>query len=437
MPKCDTDKILNPDTGRCVSRTGKIGKELAQKKCGTDKIINPKTGQCVSRTGKIGKELIAKPKAAKAAEMKCPSDKIYNPDTGRCVSRTGKIGKELAQKMCGPDKIYNPDTWRCVSRTGKIGKGLVAGAKVGKAPKESKELKAAKVDKGGCVSGNTGKVIYKKALMLAKNYIEPKTGKTMVDPTGWWASEKFDGYRAIWNGKEFLTRANNKITVPKWFSDLMPPGVALDGELWMGRGGFRDCGLFRKKVACSAGWLKSKVSFKVFDIPSSNALFEERMKELETLIRNRCKCNKHSKLCPIQLAKQTKIKNITHLDKMFKSIVSQGGEGVMIRKPESRYESKRSNILLKYKVMHDTECKITGYKPGTGKYKGLLGSFECQLLKGSKVKFNVSGITDEIRYNYKKTHPVGTVITIQYNDTLKDGVPRHPRYFRKRGDYKF
>ena len=42
---------------------------------------------------------------------------------------------------------------------------------------------------------------------------------------------------------------------------------------------------------------------------------------------------------------------------------------------------------------------------------------------------------DEIRSNYKETHPVGTVVTFQYNDTTKNGTPRHPRYLRIREDH--
>ena len=89
------------------------------------------------------------------------------------------------------------------------------------------------------------------------------------------------------------------------------------------------------------------------------------------------------------------------------------------------------------RVAFDTEGRIIGYHPRTGKYTGMLGSFECQLLKGSKKKFFISGVTDEVRENYRRTHPIGTVVRILYNDTLKDGVPRHPRYFRKREDYGF
>ena len=66
----------------------------------------------------------------------------------------------------------------------------------------------------------------------------------------------------------------------------------------------------------------------------------------------------------------------------------------------------------------------------------MLGSFECRLLKGNTEKiFRVSGMVDAIRANYKETHPIGTIITVIYNELTKTGIPRHPRYLRKRDDY--
>jgi DNA ligase-1 len=129
---------------------------------------------------------------------------------------------------------------------------------------------------------------------------------------------------------------------------------------------------------------------------------------------------------------QIKIKNASDLNKQYKIILSQGGEGMMIRRPESKYVGKRSNDLLKYKPTFDSEAKIIGYEKGTGKNKDKLGAFLVRDLKTGK-EFKVgSGITDEQRENYKKTHPLGTIITYLYTSFTKDGIPRHPRYFRIR-----
>ena len=297
---------------------------------------------------------------------------------------------------------------------------------------------------GSCRSGNTGTIQFSDNVLLAKELIL-KDGSMATNPVGWWASEKFDGYRALWNGKEFLSRSGKKYEVPVWFSALMPPDIALDGELWMGRCKFNECGLFRKKVPIDKEWLDGQVNYTVFDMPGINEPFEKRMLLLHGVIGDRCKCTASLNLplagkfnirCPITVTKHKQIKSLEELHSMFKTVTDAGGEGVMIRQPGSMYEPKRSSTLLKMKVTFDTECRIVGYKDGTGKYKGLLGSFECKLIKGSKQPFYVAGMNDVIRHNYMSSHPIGTIITIQYNDVSNHGIPRHPRYLRKRDDYE-
>ena len=64
------------------------------KECDDDKIVNPKTGYCVSRTGNIGKRLLK--------DMgKCPDEKnsIFNPTSKRCVKRSGVTGKGIIKSM--------------------------------------------------------------------------------------------------------------------------------------------------------------------------------------------------------------------------------------------------------------------------------------------------------------------------------------------------
>ena len=63
-------------------------------------------------------------------------------------------------------------------------------------------------------------------------------------PNGWWLSEKYDGYRALWDGQNFYSRGNHIFNVPKWFKAFMPPSIALDGELFLGRECFEKCGIF-------------------------------------------------------------------------------------------------------------------------------------------------------------------------------------------------
>ena len=297
---------------------------------------------------------------------------------------------------------------------------------------------------GKCTSGNNGKIVFTGNVLLAKEY-NKKDGSPTVNPVGWWASEKFDGYRSIWNGKSFVSRSGKPFMVPEWFSALMPPGIALDGEFWLGRACFEQCGIFRRLVPDEEEWINLDVKYKVFDIPSLNKPFEERMEFLKKLIEERCNCmiqiNVPGRIvnfkCPLQLTEQIKVSSEKQLQNLFATTIKNQGEGIMLRQAGSFYEQKRSSTLLKMKAVFDTEGKIIGYKPGTGKYSGMLGSFKCEVLKGKHAGkiFNASGMNDEIRANYKITHPIGTIITVTFNDYTKDGVPRHPRYLRKRSDH--
>lgn len=77
---------------------------MSSKHCDKDKILNPKTGRCVLKSGKIGKELMQKKSSRKSTSKSisssnmCTSNKILNPKTGRCVLKSGKLGKELLRK---------------------------------------------------------------------------------------------------------------------------------------------------------------------------------------------------------------------------------------------------------------------------------------------------------------------------------------------------
>ena len=132
------------------------------------------------------------------------------------------------------------------------------------------------------------------------------------------------------------------------------------------------------------------------------------------------------------MTEQIKIKDEKELYSRFDKLVKKGAEGVMLRAPGSPYDTKRSSYLLKVKQLFDDECKIIGYKEGSGKYKGLLGAFQCQMVKNPSVKFTISGMDDTIRHNYKKSHPIGTIVTFTYIGLSSKGVPRHPNYLRIR-----
>lgn len=73
------------------------------------------------------------------------------------------------------------------------------------------------------------------------------------DPTGWWMSEKLDGVRAWWTGKALLSRLGNAFQAPDWFTKDLPD-VPLDGELWCGRGQFKEAVSITKNSKRQDDW---------------------------------------------------------------------------------------------------------------------------------------------------------------------------------------
>ena len=280
-------------------------------------------------------------------------------------------------------------------------------------------------------------------------------------PIGWYISEKYDGIRAIWDGEKFISRGQKVFTyVPDYFVELMPPGIALDGEIWISRNNFKEVsristlkiGKSRSQKEIDKIWKgtndNNSVKYMVYDLPNSIQPFETRMKLLEQIISDR-KQVWHDILenvndCPIKFTKQTKIENMGQLINTYKEFTSKGAEGVMLRAPNSPYETKRSKYLLKYKIKDDAEAIVRGYTMGTGKYKGLLGSLDCELVldqKPSGVMFNIgTGFTDKDRteYNNSKSSlyiPIGSIVSFSYMELSENSVPRHPVYRGIRDDF--
>ena len=294
--------------------------------------------------------------------------------------------------------------------------------------------------------------------MLAKEYMKgmpsPKSDQNCIPPIGWIVSEKYDGYRARWMGETnhvFLSRAQKEFSgAPEWYKLAMPE-ENLDGELWVGRENFQSMGVVRKKVPNPEEWIP--VKYLVYDIPDLDKPFSERLVILRKIVKeNKARWDEVKKTlpeelqieCPLKMAPQKVIESEEQMEEIYRTIIEKGGEGVMLKDPDSFYENKRSNYLLKYKPSFDEEAIIVDYKLGKGKYTGILGGFICKPLlnmdtyhlidKDEQHEFSISGMDDEVRNEYKETHPIGTIISYEHSGKTDSGKPRFARYMRKRED---
>lgn len=237
---------------------------------------------------------------------------------------------------------------------------------------------------------------------------------------GWLMSEKLDGVRAIWNGKQFVSREGNVFNAPTWFTAQLP-AQPLDGELYIGRGQLeRTAGIVRKSVPVDAEW--RMVRFCVFDAPLHDACYKTRLSAAEKLIAN----------CAVaSVVQHTACRDRAHLQAFFAALVADGAEGVMVRDPSAAYESGRSNALLKMKPRESAEAVVVGYEAGkTGKNVGRLGALVCTW---GGVTFNLgTGLSESARNNPPK---IGSRVTFEYTGTTSRGVPREAAFIVVR-DYE-
>lgn len=243
-----------------------------------------------------------------------------------------------------------------------------------------------------------------------------------VDLTGWWMSEKLDGVRAYWDGHGFLSRLGNPYVAPDWFIEGLPP-TPLDGELWGGRKKFQRTVSIARRQDKSEHW--KELAYVVFDAPAMDAPFEDRMAftraHMESKKPGYARHHEH-----------VRCDGVAHLRAELARVEALGGEGLMLRKPGSRYEVGRSSTLLKVKSFRDDEARILEHLPGEGRHKGRLGALLVELRDGTRFSIG-TGFSDAER---RAPPPIGAVVTFRYQELSDGGVPRFPTYVGVRDDVK-
>jgi len=249
-----------------------------------------------------------------------------------------------------------------------------------------------------------------------------KTYKDGLHVNGWVMSEKLDGVRAFWDGEKLISRGGKVFKAPKWFIKDFPP-FAIDGELWSKRGNFENILSIVKKQKTHKGW--EQLTYNIFEVPNQKGGLFSRLSVLKSYLDK--SPNQY-----IKVIKQSTCKDKNHLKTFLKEIENKGGEGVVVRNPDTPYIAKRTSQALKVKSFDDAECKVTGYNEGKGKYQGLLGSLKCKM-RDKKILTIGSGFSDQERINPPK---LGTIITFKYQGLTKKGKPRFPVFVRVRYESK-
>jgi DNA ligase-1 len=253
--------------------------------------------------------------------------------------------------------------------------------------------------------------------LLLAHEVGPK-----VDPANYLVSEKYDGVRALWNGKALRFRSGRAVDAPAWFISKLP-AQSLDGELWLGRGRFEALsGIVRKAEPQDDEW--RRIKYMVFELPEAPGTFAERARRIKEIVLQ-------TRWPQLVAVDQYRVADRAALKRKLDEVARGGGEGLMLHLADAAYVTGRSDVLLKLKPLQDTEAVVIEHVPGKGKYLAMTGALRVQSPDGKRFLIG-TGFTDEVR---KNPPPVGTTITYTYRGLTNTGLPRFASYLRMREEF--
>jgi DNA ligase-1 len=238
-----------------------------------------------------------------------------------------------------------------------------------------------------------------------------------IDPSGYLVSEKYDGARALWDGRTLRFRSGREVHAPTWFTRRLPAS-ALDGELWLARGRFDALsGLVRKTEPVDAEW--RELRYMVFELPGGAGSFARRVDALRAVVEA-------SGFAPLQMVQQSRLADRAALRRKLDEVVRGGGEGLMLHRADAPYVTGRSDVLLKMKPLRDEEAIVVAHVAGRGKYAGMMGALELQAANGQRFRVG-TGFSDEMRHD---PPALRSTVTYTYRDRTPAGLPRFASYLR-------
>ncbi|WP_341676776.1 DNA ligase [Niveibacterium sp. SC-1] len=254
------------------------------------------------------------------------------------------------------------------------------------------------------------------AVMLARSY------HADIALADYWVSEKYDGVRAYWDGRQLLTRGGQRIAAPAWFTAGWP-AHAMDGELWAGRGRFEAASAAAARdTPDEAQWLQLR--YMVFDLPEAPGAFDARLPALQAAV---ARIDRPWVVAVVQ----RKLASTTALQALLRETVKAGGEGLMLHRGDAPYRGERTDDLLKLKPFEDAEARVVGYQPGRGKHAGRLGALEVETPEGLRLRLG-SGFSDAQR---EDPPALGSWVTYRYRGLNASGIPRFASFLRVRSDW--
>ena len=270
------------------------------------------------------------------------------------------------------------------------------------------------------------KSILDEGVMLAQDY----TKKPHYLADSFYGSPKLDGLRvkSVFDGKvDWRSRGNKSYPVPKGLKEELEYVMRFFGFKFLDGEGYIHGLPLQRIQSCIKKHNKntSDVEYRIFDVPMLEGSWVKRLKllqDVDSYIKD--KGFKRVSVVPQVLLQKVQ------LDTYLKEQLSLGYEGVMLRNAKSGdylFQNNRSNDLLKYKIMQDSEAKVLSCsedKNGQG-----LFTMEWKSPYNKKVvnfELSMNGSMDENTY-LLLSQRIREWVTFKYQDYTDEGKPTFAR----------
>jgi DNA ligase-1 len=274
--------------------------------------------------------------------------------------------------------------------------------------------------------------------MLCANY----DAKTVAanGAAGFYASEKYDGWRMFYRDGAFYSRTGKPLSPPQHIADAAEALLAadeaaggralvLDGELWLGYERFQDTHAALDAKSPELQWL-------LFDMPSATGGYCERATALGALAADAaadCRVTPDGRVaaaadCRVRVIAQTRCADRASLDAYYTTLLAAEprAEGIVVRAADLPYHwNARHAAFMKRKPFRDLEATVVGYhtiaprtpESAAARPDGYVSSLICRVASGSDFKLTYKGA---------RPPPIGALVTVKYQNLTENGLPRFP-----------
>ena len=255
---------------------------------------------------------------------------------------------------------------------------------------------------------------------------------------GFYASEKYDGWRMFYRDGAFYSRTGKPLSPPQHIADSAEAlraaneaaggrALVLDGELWLGYERFQDTHAALDAKSPELQWL-------LFDMPSATGGYCERATALGALAAD-ARVAPDGRVaaaadCRVRVIAQTRCADRAALDAYYTATLAAEprAEGIVVRAADLPYHwNARHAAFMKRKPFRDLEASIIGYhtiaprtaESAAARPEGYVSSLICRVAGASAGDFKLT-------YKGTRPPPIGALVTVKYQNLTDNGLPRFP-----------